>query len=422
MTNILSLPSELITGVAVYLPDKDLAHLAQTSSSLNLILSRPLLARALEDQPPPVIKVHALLWAINHGHTSLVETIVSQPNFTIYGRGGTQNALVLAAELGHSDMIPVLIATGYDVSWSGSKSPLRAAVENAHPTAVTQLLNYGAQVNKKDENGRTVLGSAIGAPWIIWRKTAPVGISDNDNLHLIREIEARVVTTIKVLLDRGAQLDQRDDRGNTLLHLAVLECLDSPLDLRVGTSILRLLVEAGCSLSARNLDYNTPVELAVSYPTRCSTALAFFLDQGVSPNTKTGSGTSLLQYAVTCYQDALPIMQVLLDRGAAAKDFNLLRFLQVSGSPDPVLFGRILTLLLTHGATFGEDGSTCFTYAAMHGMLDVMKVVLETCPGIDINTRVCGGHYYQPRAPLEIAIADNRDDIIQFLLASGLEM
>lgn len=406
-----------------FLPDKDLAHLAQGNHYFNEIFARSLLCRALEEQPPPVVKIHALLWAIHHGHTSLVKTIVSQPMFSMY-TSGVYEALNLASELGHPDMIPLLIAAGYEVGGYGSKSPLHIAASNGHASVVTQLLDHGAQIHKKDGQDRTAFACALEAPWIIWKKLAPKGISNKDNLQLMNFIEAQVTATITILLHRGAhsELSTTDRDGYTPLHLAVLNCLEPALDFRVGTGTFRLLVQAGVPLNARDNIHLTAFELAVTSST--PTAVAFFLDIGLSPNTKDFYGNSLLSNSIRCDKESFQVMELLLQTGANADEVNLWDFFYDSDDEDPVLFDKILTLFLIHGASFGShtSASECFSYAAMRGMLEVMKVVLERCPGIDINTKVHQNSGSRVGTPLQLAISSNRADILEYLLEHGVKM
>lgn len=341
--------------------------------------------------------------------------------------GGIYEALDLAAELGHSDMIPLLIAAGYEVAGTGAKSPLHTAALNGHASVITQLLDHGAPIHTRDKQDRTVLRCAIEAPSIIWNKIAPTGISEKDDLELVLVIEAQVVAAIEVLLRRGAQAQVRmaDRKGDTPLHHAAYRCLYSALDLRAGTEILHLLVQAGASLTARNNDHKTPYELVLVYPTHCATSVNFFLDIGLSPNAKDCDGHSPLLHSVLYDESALQVMEVLLRRGANAEEIQLWGFFHDSACQGPGLFDKILNLLLIHGATFGatlgdESASECFTYAAMFGMLAVMKVVLETCPAIDINTSVREGR--RERTPLQLAIGSQRADIVEYLVEHGVKM
>lgn len=411
---MLSLPDEIIIRIGNYLPDKDMAHLAQVDSRLSQTLSDSLFKRASEDQPPPVVKIPALLWAIHFGHTSLVKRIISQPNFRTYNQYG---ALDLATKLGHADMIPILISAGYEIGHS-----LHTAAINGHDSTVSQLLKHGAPIHQIYQD-MTPLVSAIYAPWTIWKSTPSKGIAAKDGPLLVQEIEEKAVATIQILLNNGAQSQIRtvDAQGNTPLHHAVFSCVNFAVDRWVGSGILRLLVQAGASLTARNQNNFTPLELAVCYPTASSTALNFFLDIGLSPNTKFEDGRSLLSNAVICHDKGLRVIQVLLNRGATTDDVNLLEFFYDQEYPDP-LFDKILILLLIHGATFGDEASQCFTYAARLGMLDVMKTVLETCPGIDLSTSVDRNGSMQGGTPLQLAISGGRADIVKFLVERGVEI
>lgn len=422
MATLISLPTELITLVGDYLTDKDLAHLAQAAQTFNNILSTILKERSYEDQPPPVVKISALIWAIHYGHTRLVRNIVSEPNFSRFS-GGIQHALELAAELGHAKIIQLLISAGYSVEGSGSRSPLHLAAANGHAAAVTELLDHGADVYKK-YNHKTALICAIQAPWELLEKMAGNGVSERDELELLQTIEAKVVTTIQVLLNRGgyAQLSVLDSHGDTPLHHAVIYCPHSTLDIRAGSGILNQLVQAGSSLTARNTHHDTPVDLAVEATAGSRTALTYFLDIGLSPNTKSFWGKSLLSTALCCDEAALPIIEILLAKGARAEDISLHPLFRESENPDPVVFDNILTLLLIHGATFGEDGSECFGYAALHGMLEIMKVILEMCPRIDINTTVEEIGMARVGTALQLAIGDDRGDIVEYLVGLGVEM
>lgn len=414
-TSMHSLPPEIIIRIGDYLPDKDLAHLAHVDTQLNLTLSHSLLKRSLEDKPPLVVKIPALLWAIQFGHTSLVKKIVSQPNFTIDDRH--LEALHLVAEHGHADMVPILISAGYEVGHC-----LHTAASHGNHSVVTQLLNHGATMDQT-VNGITVLVSAIQAPWTLWIKNGARIKTQQAGIRFLNLVEANAVSTIRVLLSHGAHLEVRtpDDEGNTPLHHAVLRCIGSVIDPRSGSGILRLLVDAGANLNARNNDDMTPLELSVFHPTACITSINFFLDIGISPNTVFRHGGSLLRNSMTCTIAALQIIQLLLDRGANTDDVDLLDFFFRQNEADP-LFDKILTLLLIHGASFGDEASECFTYGARVGMLDAMKTVLETCPGIDLNTSVDPHGLRHGGTPLQFAISDGRADIVQFLVENGVKM
>lgn len=422
MTTINSLSYDIITRIGNYLPDKDLSHLVQASRQFTQALSQSLLVRALEDKPPPIVKVHALLWAIHYGHTGLVRTIVSQPAFSMYV-GSIYQALYLAATLGHAEMIPLLIGAGFDVDGSDLKYPIHSAALNGHTAAVAQLLKHGARIDRRDPFGCTLLECAISAPPIIWSKIAPKGLSANETRELVQSIEAQVISLIQLLFDNGArpQLQTPDKHGDTPLHYAAFFCLKSPTDLNVGHGILRFLVEAGACLKARNFDESTPFFVSAE----CPTALTFFLNVGLSPNTKDIAGWSLLRRSMCSDIAPLPIVDILLRRGAKVDDITLLDFIRDAEYADQAEFDAILTLLMIHGVTFGtpSEAGQFLGYAAQRGFLPAMETVLESSPAAELYHSVpdyerAGGK----GTALQWGLRSGRVDIVRFLMEKGVKM
>lgn len=58
----------------------------------------------------------------------------------------------------------------------------------------------------------------------------------------------------------------------------------------------------------------------------------------------------------------------------------------------------------------------------MFGMLEVMRVVPETCPETDINTSVRGNGGNREGTPLFLAISNRRADIVEYLVEHGVKM
>ncbi|NUM53271.1 MAG: ankyrin repeat domain-containing protein [Candidatus Hydrogenedentes bacterium] len=106
------------------------------------------------------------------------------------------------------------------------KTALHQSLTGGNDEIVTLLVERGADVNSKDNTGLTPLHVAA---W--WSVTGRAGI----------------------LLDHGADLAATDAFGDTPLHLAAMH----------GRGLMcKFLIERGAAIDAKNLDGRTPLDLA----------------------------------------------------------------------------------------------------------------------------------------------------------------
>jgi ankyrin repeat protein len=175
---------------------------------------------------------------------------------------------------------------------------------------VKALLNAGAEVNVKD--------GTYGRPPLIWAA------------------EARKRNTSRVLLERGARINARDDNGDTALHAAALYADPALVDLLLSydasvnvkngigqtplhnaarhgqPAIIRLLLRHGSDINAGDGMGLPPIFEAVSYnQTECVKELLLHHPQ---LNTKDFDGNTPLKYAEGI--QATQIIQMLLKAGA----------------------------------------------------------------------------------------------------------
>jgi uncharacterized protein len=161
----------------------------------------------------------------------------------LLGKGAEINArsvngstpLFLAAEADRLPVVQALLERGADPNVPGRSGlrPLAAAAYNGSEESVAGLLKRGADPNALDDDGKSamvyaagrayasIVAQLIGAGVDVNRRyghglTALMWAAGHDASAGIEDVEA----TLRLLLDRGALLDLRDDRGQTAGDIA----------------------------------------------------------------------------------------------------------------------------------------------------------------------------------------------------------
>lgn len=145
------------------------------------------------------------------------------------GGGHSGTALVVSIEHRNIDLLRALIARGADVNKKDSqgRTPLmRAGAGHSSCEVIDLLCDSGARLEECDDGGRTALLCAAGA-------------NDSD--------------TVRALLKRGANVNSSDSRGKTALMLAARDG-DLP--------VVEVLVGAGANVRATDANGNSALAFA----------------------------------------------------------------------------------------------------------------------------------------------------------------
>jgi len=126
---------------------------------------------------------------------------------------------------------------GGDPSLGAGATPLMRAAKNADVPLMRVLLEHGADPNRTTRAGMTALRFAM-APG---RRKSP-----RDTLE-----------AVKVCLDGGAAVNARDESGTPLHAAAIAQ----------GEAVVRLLVERGADLAAKDKQGRTPLDVALAADT-----------------------------------------------------------------------------------------------------------------------------------------------------------
>jgi ankyrin repeat protein len=173
--------------------------------------------------------------AARFGHLEMVNLLLAHraPIDARNLRGAT--ALYYAAEGGRTSVAQRLIERGADVKLTGRSgiSPVAAAAYAGNDAIVEALLANGADERAPDETGKSpIVYAAAGGRLDVVKRLLAQKIDVNarypNDLTLLmwaagpdeKVPEARAIEVVTCLLDAGAHVDDRDDRGRTALMIA----------------------------------------------------------------------------------------------------------------------------------------------------------------------------------------------------------
>ena len=311
-----------------------------------------------------------LMEAAEKGHTDCVEYLI---------KNGAHFNMFDAAQIGMLDWLKRLVDAGQDVNQRDRKerTPLMCAAEKGHTDCVEYLIQNGAQLDLK-EDGLTALHlAALEGHLEVMKRLLEAGQDVNqrgrsERTPLMWAANYDRADCVEYLLQNGAQLDLKDKRGNTALHLAA---------------------DAGQNRGYQSLSYNRCVEYLIQNDAVMDVCTAANIGDSEKLRRLIEAGQDVNQRDGT-WEKRTPLMW-------AAK----------MGRTDCVKY------LIQNGAQLDlkdDDGDTALHLAAYWGHLEVMKRLLEA--GQHINLRgVCA------RTPLMVAANYDHTDCVEYLLQNGAQ-
>lgn len=187
---------------------------------------------------------------------------------------------------------------------------------------------------------------------------------------LLTAVESDNIATVRTLLNRGTELNIKNNDGNTALHLAAL---------RGYIAIVKILLEKGVEINAKNNWGETALYLATSKGDAAT--VQELLDKGADINAKNNWGVTPLFMAVS--KGYSSIVQILLTSGA---DVN----------------------------ARDNDGKTVLMEATEKGYTDIVEALLKEGAEVNVESN------YQLTA-LRIARERGRTEIVEILIQHGAD-
>ena len=325
-----------------------------------------------EDQTP-------LACAVENKAVEIVRYLISKGAFvnTVNLNGNTPLMYSVSSE-----MTQILLEAGaYETIDHRSKdyisgTALHSAVCNGNLAIIRLLLDYRANINALDEDGRTPLAWAI--------------------------IKSKI-EVVQFLILKGARVDTVNVRGNT------------PLIHSKSTEISRFLLEAGADGIIDHLSNYADVGTALHCAAKngnCTT-VALLLEHKANINIRDKDGRTPLACAVIKLK--IEVVRCLISKGASVNTVN------VRGNTPLIHSQRveISRLLLEAGAhetidhlnNSAEVGSALHS-AAWQGNLAMVELLLQYRANINLMDQ-------SGRTPLDLAVLKNRVKVVEFLVGQG---
>jgi ankyrin repeat protein len=253
------------------------------------------------------------------------------------------------------------------------------AVQEGNEVVVKLLLEKGAELETKDSNNRTPLSWAT------------------ENGH---------ETIVKLLVEKGAKFETKDRYyGRT------------PLSWAAGNgheAVVKLLLEKGAELETIDSNGRTPLSLAAG--NGHETVVKLLVEKGAKLETENSNNRTPLSWAAENGYEA--VVKLLVEKGAKfeTKDryYGRTPLSWAAGNGHEA----VVKLLLEKGAeleTIDSNGRTPLSWAAENRHEAVVKLLVEK--GAKFETK----DYYYGRRPLLWAVGNRHEAVVKLLVEKGAQ-
>lgn len=361
-----------------------------------------------------------LHFAVRAGCESIVRLLLEKTQADLHRaeKRTKQTPLHYAAESSPEEIMKILLAQPRIPSRATDSfgyTPLQRAMktrQDYHSIARLLVNQDPGSLNIKDGSGATPLGQACAdgpADFVrfLVEKGADLELSGDDkgNRPLQIAVSKERISTARLLLDLGAQVDTRDSQGCTLLHGAA----------RNGhKGMVALLVERGASveatdptgdtalLSAASKGYSEVVEilktrgnginhtisgetlLMIASEQGRVTAVQTLLDKGANINLRDSNRRSALMFAIE--HERTEVAKLLIERGCEAgtknaQDTNPLMLAAYENNTD------VVRALINRGVSLevqNQSGNTALSKAAHRGHTEIARLLIDGGAKIDV--------------------------------------
>ena len=357
-----------------------------------------------------------LILAAYFGHTDTVRYLVTLPEVDLNHQESTNcTALHFAVQEKHADVVEVLIDAGADIETKNDegRSPLLVASISGELTTVKMLIKAGADVRATDAERDTCLifaahhGHTDTVRYLVALPEVDLNHQDSTNctaLHVA--VQVKHADVVEVLIDAGADIETKNDEGGSPLHMPSL--------LGALTTVTKL-VKAGADVRATDDERNTCLILAAYFGHTDTVRYLVSLPE-VDLNHQESTNCTALHVAVQ--EKHADVVEVLIDAGADIETKN-------DEGRSPLLVASIsgelttVKMLIKAGADVratDDERNTCLIFAAHHGHTDTVRY-LVALPEVDLN------HQESTNCTaLHVAVQEKHADVVEVLIDAGADI
>ncbi|RFU35522.1 hypothetical protein B7463_g826, partial [Scytalidium lignicola] len=315
--------------------------------------------------------------------------------------------LLLAAERGYNIIAKLLLKYDAEIDSRDNegRTPLLVAVQNKHDTMVKLLLENGAKTVSKDIHGRVSLLLAIqnqdNAAVKLLLKLVKADTESKDDKELILAVKNNNNDVVKSLLESSAGTESRDAEGHTPLLLATRNNNDA---------IAKSLLESRAGTESRNAEGHTPLLLATR--NNNDVIVKLLLQNNADTELKDNTGQNPLLFAAKNGYDN--IVKLLLEGGAETESRN-------AEDQTPLLLAikngheATVALLLESGAQMeakNNEGQTALLLAVENGYAHVVGLLLKKGANTESRNK-------ESQTPLLLAVDKGSKTMVELLLEGG---
>lgn len=281
-------------------------------------------------------------------------------------------------------------------------NPLHLAVSIGH-YEVACLLLEGADLSLSDNDQLRLLFDRDVNVRVLLHSKANLSVRDGDQTALQIALPTENEAIIRLLLENGADISEKGNRGRAALHFAAL---------RGDEAIVKLLLEYGARIPEKDDNGQAALHIAVSKESEAITRL--LLENGANISEVDNDRHTALHIAVS--EGGEEIVKLLLENGADVSEKDNLGqtalHIAASGWDE-----EILELLLENGADISEKdnfGRTALHFAAIEGSEEITKLLIINGAAAIISEKGNDG-----RTALHIVASEENEELAELLLKNG---